>query len=482
MIVYASKKAVKIRNVVVAVALLGAPALLTPQSGPPQSAAVEQFGAWLHALNRPDGGAAFRQFIENNAPSLAKYVDQDLAFRDENGGFELLKSEESTPTRYSGLLKERDSDHFSRFLIEVEPDEPHRILKLNLRGTPQPAEFPIARLTQGELLSALRTKLDHEAAADRFSGAVMVARNGETVFSGAYGLANREQNVKVSLNTRFCTASMVKMFTAVAILQLVQAGKVKLEDSFGTYLNGYPNHDAASRVTIHQLLTHTGGTGDFFGPEYDLYHKSLRNLADYPALFGNRSLRFEPGSRWDYSNYGFILLGLVIERASGESYYTYVRKHIFKPARMTATGPEGEFEQVPHRAVGYTKTVPRRSWLPTSDIETFRGTSAGGGFSTVGDMLRFANALNTHKLLDERHIQLLTSGKITAGTGKYAYGFKDEVVNGIRWTGHGGAAPGMNGDLRIFPNAGYVVAVLSNLDPPAASRIAEFVANRLPNR
>src|SRR5678816_2353300 len=123
-----------------------------------------------------------------------------------------------------------------------------------------------------------------------------------------------------------CIRDRNKMFTATSILQLVQAGKIKLTDALGKYVTDYPNREVATKVTIHQLLTHTGGTGDIFGPEFDAHREELRTLADYVRLYGRRGPEFEPGSRWAYSNYGFILLGAVIERVTGHSYYDYVQQ------------------------------------------------------------------------------------------------------------------------------------------------------------
>jgi CubicO group peptidase (beta-lactamase class C family) len=117
-----------------------------------------------------------------------------------------------------------------------------------------------------------------------------------------------------------------------------------------------------------------------------------------------------------------------------------------------------------------------------TDTLPYRGTSAGGGYSTVEDLFRFATALQTNKLLDAQHTELLTTGKVDTGRGKYAFGFQDDVINGTRCFGHGGGAPGMNGALQICPGPGYVIVVLANLDPPAASRVADFVTNRLPTK
>src|SRR5579871_413050 len=334
-------------------------------------------------------------------------------------------------------------------------------------------------MSENELLGALRAKLDQDAAADHFSGAVLLAKDGKPIFTGAYGLADREKKSPNKLGTRFRIGSMNKMFTATAILQLVQAGKIQLTDPLGKYLTDYPNKNVASKVTIHHLLTHTGGTGDFFGPEFDAHRLELRELKDYVKLYGTRDLAFAPGSQWEYSNYGFLLLGLVIEKVSGESYYDYVRDNIFKPAGMISTDSLPEGEAVADRSIGYTKEESD-TWQPNTNTLPPRGTSAGGGYSTVEDLLRFATALTDHKLLDAHSTDVLTTGKVNARGSKYAYGFGDNTTDGIRWFGHGGGAPGMNGDLKIFPQSGYVIAALANMDPPAAERVANYAGARLP--
>jgi Beta-lactamase len=173
-----------------------------------------------------------------------------------------------------------------------------------MHPVPRPPEFAIAHLGENELIVAVRKRVDAEVAADRFAGAVLVAKDGRPVFEQAYGMADREDHVPNTLKTRFRIGSMNKMFTAVATLQLVAAGKLGLDDPLGKYLTDYPNKEAASKVTIRHLLTHMGGTGDFFGPEFDQHRLELRTHEDYVKLFGSRPLKFEPGSKWEYSNYG----------------------------------------------------------------------------------------------------------------------------------------------------------------------------------
>lgn len=447
----------------------------------PDTAAGKQFAAWLTAFNSGDR-ATLLQYLEKNYPQRVSEIDGVLQFRAMTGGFELKKVESSEATKLIVLVKEKDSDQFARLSLEVEEAEPHKVKGVvELRACPTPAEFKQARMSESELVASVKKLAETRAAEDKFSGAVAISKNGKTIFAQAYGLADREKKTPNTLATQFRMGSMNKMFTATAILQLAQAGKLKLTDPLGKYLTDYPNQDVKTKVTIHQLLTHTGGTGDFFGPEFDKHRLELKTLQDYVKLYGTRAPEFEPGSRWEYSNYGFLLLGLIVQRVSGQDYYEYVREHIFKPAGMTSSDSLPEEQAVPGRSIGYTKFDGSKDWKPNTDTLPYRGTSAGGGYTTVEDLQRFASALLNHKLLDTEHTELLTTGHADTPRGeKYAYGFMDNREDGVRWFGHGGGAPGMNGDLRIYPESGYVIAVLANMDPQAAERIASYVSNRLP--
>ena len=334
--------------------------------------------------------------------------------------------------------------------------------------------------SEADVFAALSDRAEELAGADEFAGAVLVAKDDNVLFSQAFGLADREEGIPNTIQTRFRIGSMNKMFTAVAILQLVEDGKVELMAPLSKYLTDYPNQDVATKVTIHHLLTHTGGTGDIFGTSFETHRGELRTLADYVELYGDRGLAFEPGSRFSYSNYGFVLLGVVVEKVTGQSYYDYVQAHIYEPAGMTASGSMPEDQAVPDRSIGYMKPTGN-TWIPNTDTLPFRGTSAGGGYSTVEDLARFAGALLSHILLSPDSTELLITGKEELGGFSYAYGFEDSRdQNGNGFVGHGGGAPGMSGDLRIYPTSGYVVAVLANIDPPAAQRISDYVDARLP--
>jgi len=451
----------------------------TPAPSVPDTLAGQALTGWLQAFDSGNR-TTYQEFLRTKYPSILKDVDDEMQFRQMTGGFDVRRIVTSEPNKIVAILEDRDNEQFGELTLTAQPGDPYVIANLDVRAIRTPAEFAPPPMTQAELIAALRDRVAAQNAAGRFAGAVLVAKNGTPVFEEAIGLADRARNIPNTVQTRFRIGSMNKMFTAVAVMQLVQAGRVKLDAPLGTYLKDYPNKELASHVTIAELLDHTGGTGDIFGPQFEAHRLQLQTLADYERLYGSRALLFKPGSKWDYSNYGFVLLGLVIERVSRQSYYDYVRTHVYVPAGMTSTGSEPEDRAVPNRSIGYTWT-PDGTLEPNTDTLPYRASSAGGGYSTVGDLLAFANALQSHRLLNAHYTELLTTGKVdTPNGGRYAYGFEDQTVNGVRCIGHNGGAPGQNGELRICPAIGYVVATLANMDPPAASGIENFAVIRLP--
>jgi len=353
--------------------------------------------------------------------------------------------------------------------------------RVELLATPKPSSavnLVLHRMPQAQALAALTDHAAERAHAGEFAGAVLVTRHGKVLLQDAWGRADRKAGVANTPATRFRIGSMNKMFTAVATLQLAEAGKLKLDDPIGAHLPDYPNKEVAAKVTVRHLLTHTGGTGDIFGPEFEEHRLQLREHRDYLKLYGRRGLTQEPGARFEYSNYGFVLLGALIEQVTGGSYDDYVRDHVFRRAGMRSTGARPESVDVPDRAVGYLRASPGSDWAPNTDTLPWRGTAAGGGYSTVGDMLRFAQALDSGRLISETTLAEATRPHQQ----QYGYGFDVQGQGRLRSYGHGGGAPGMNGELRIFPQLGYVVVSLSNLDPPAASELVEFFTLRMPDQ
>jgi D-alanyl-D-alanine carboxypeptidase len=457
------------------------PATVTaiPATPPAETPASQQARRFLAALTSGDE-ASFLAFV-HGASQGAKHPDSEwLDIRESLSALKFHALLAATPTTADVLVYDGQRGAWARLLITVDPQAPYAMVNFGVRMAARPADVPATpKLQPPQLIAAAKAELETQAAADKFSGAALIAKDGKPVFVGAYGLADREKHVANTVDTQFRYGSMGKMFTAVSVMQLAQAGKLDLTAPVGRYLPDYPNKDIAAKVTVENLLTHTGGTGDIFGPEFTAHRLTLRDAKDYVALYGARAPAFAPGTRGEYSNYGFMLLGRIVEAASGQSYDDYVRQHIYAPAQMTATGMAPETMNLPRRAAGYMSDHGKLT--SAADTLPYRGTPAGGGYSTVGDMLKFGNALTSGRLLDAAHLKALTTGGIKGPDGTfYRYDFGGRTAEGVKFIGHAGGAPGMNGELRVFPDDGYTVIVLANRDPPAASLAASFISERLP--
>jgi D-alanyl-D-alanine carboxypeptidase len=448
-----------------ATGVVAVPRTVAPETAPARQA----LDAWLAAFNANDR-SQLEAFRDRYHPTMD--VDRMLGFHQRTGGFRLVRYEPSEPGSAQALMQELDSDTIARVQVVVGADAP---LQLKIEAIERPEDLRIPRLDQAAAVAALAARADAAASQDAFAGVLLVARGDEPLLQRAWGLADREAGTPVTLDTKFRLGSMNKMFTAVATLQLVQAGQLSLDGAVGQYLTGYPNADIA-KVTIRQLLTHSGGTGDIFGPQFDERRLALKSHADYMSLYGARGPVHPPGAEFRYSNYGFVLLGNIIERVSGQSYYDYVDQHVFAPAGMRDSGSMPEDSAVPGLARAYTREDAGASWADAADTLPYRGTAAGGGYSSAGDLLRFARALQSGTLLSPA---LLAEATREQGPG-YGYGFGTREEQGVPAYGHGGGAQGMNGELRIFPTLGVVVIGLGNVDPPAVSRLVEYYQARMP--
>ncbi len=329
-------------------------------------------------------------------------------------------------------------------------------------------------LSHEELARELVAHVEELVARDAFSGTVLLAHGDEPLVRAAFGQASKRFDVPMRPDTKLNLGSANKMFTGVAICQLAEAGKLDFSDTVAKHLPDYPNRDVAERVTIHHLLTHTSGMGSYWNEKYDQTWTTLREVADMLPLFVDDELSFEPGARFQYSNAGPIVLGLIVEAISGQSYYDYVREHIYAPAGMENTDCYEMDRPVPNLALGYTKGAPDGSpgdgsWRNNLFSHSLRGGPAGGGFSTVDDLLRFSLALQNGDLLSVGMFETLVTGKVSMGGGvRYAYLFGDEEEgNGVHSYGHNGGAPGISADFAFYPELGYTFAVLSNYDDGA---------------
>lgn len=399
-------------------------------------------------------------------------VDGMLGFRNQTGGFRLLRWEPSDIGTAQALLQEAGSDTVARIKVAMHAGKP---LALDIEAVERPADLRIPRLGEAAAITALAEQADAAAKHDAFSGVLLVARGDKVLLQRAWGLADRAANVPVTLQTKFRLGSMNKMFTAVAVLQLVQAGKLSLDGSVGDYLPGYPNAEIA-KVTVRQLLTHAGGTGDIFGPEFDAHRLELRTHDDYVRLYGARGPEHAPGKDYRYSNYGYVLLGDIIEHVSGQSYYDYVDQHVFAPAGMHDSGSLPEAVDVPGRAHAYSRKDASSPWIDAAATLPWRGTAAGGGYSTAGDLLKFARALRAGTLLPPALLAEATRRQ----TPWYGYGFMAGEHNGVTGYGHGGGSEGMNAAFEVFPAQGIVLIGLANIDPPVIERMVDYYTTRMP--
>jgi CubicO group peptidase (beta-lactamase class C family) len=334
----------------------------------------------------------------------------------------------------------------------------------------QSAEVPFSTFDE---LDVYAQRLTEE---NSFSGVVLVAKDGEPIFHKAYGLASKNFQVPNRLDTKFNIGSLNKLFTSVAVSQLAARGKLSYDDTLGKHLEGFST-EAAEKVTIRHLLQMKSGWGDYW--TNDTYRESwfrLRTVDDYMDFLKKMPLGFEPGTRMEHSNTSFEILGAVIEKASGQDYYDYIRQHVYVPAGMTNTDSYDRDGPVGNLATNYTNMNPSDPvhegyrWSNTYMLSP-RGTPAGGGYSTTGDLLKFDLALRDHKLLDEKHTNLLFR--------RYEGGLEDEFRKPVRPLMYAGGAFGLNSLLGIDLDNGYTIVVMSNYDPPIAIEIGRSILQML---
>jgi CubicO group peptidase (beta-lactamase class C family) len=305
----------------------------------------------------------------------------------------------------------------------------------------QPAPFESYFIKKGTLSNEeIRKEVDeyvHNKLGPEFSGNVCISKGNELLYCNSFG--NNPSKAPNTFSQQFDLASMGKMFTAISILQLRDRELLSLDDNVERFVPELKNK-AVANITISQLLTHTSGMGDFF--EHPLYQKSkdeLKEPKDFLPIIEDDKLSFKPGKDWQYSNTGFELLALIVERASGQSFKSYVREYIFSRASMTSS---------------------------------VVGGGAGGGYSTINDLHHFALALENNQLLDKQTTQELFKYTVN---GKYGFGTEHQLLGNENIVGHSGGYENVCTELNIYTKSNYVVIILSNCNPP----LAHFLSNKI---
>lgn len=393
---------------------------------------------------------------------LGGRIDGYMNWKD-RGGFELIEVRNSEDHLIETTLRQPVSDEYWMFSLAVEDKTPHRIESIRMGRSPLPLLEP--RLSDREAADRFVDYVAGLADKGLFSGAVLIGRNGEVLGEGAWGLANRDFDAPNTVETRFNLGSMNKTWTAVAIAQLVEAGKLAFDDPVSKYVD-YPDAGAAQKIRIEHLLTHTSGLGNYFTEEYaSTARKDMRTIDDFLALSADQDLAFEPGEGWQYSNTGMMLAGKIIELASGQDYDSYIAEHIFTPAGMTRSGCFELDEVNDNLAVGYWEDWSVEGMTIKNNLfeHVVKGGPAGGCYSTVRDLFHFAEALKAGKLVSGKMAETLTTGKPELNSEQYGYGFG--IHPGRALYGHSGGFTGISANLDITVDPeGWVIVVLANDD------------------
>lgn len=333
--------------------------------------------------------------------------------------------------------------------------------------------------------SQIKNYLDSVDDSD-FSGAILVAQKDKIIAERAYGFSSIEYDAENKTDTKFNIASITKMFTAVAALQLYEQGKIALKKPLGEYLPDYPNKTVRNSVTVHQLLTHTSGFNNFYVTDLDkIRHLEYEEISDFVPLFVNDTLLSKPGTRYDYSGTGFVVLGLIVEKVSGENYYDYIRKHILEPSDMMATSEIQVDSIVKNKASGYTSQFGQNKALKKNEYYLTKASPAGFYYSTTEDLFKFSKALRNHKLLNKETTDLMLEPKVKGYNTYLGYGI--DIDNRYNQTiiGHSGGWYGIHCELMDFMEDDYTVVILSNIDDggkKGASKVADFFKNLLADK
>ena len=469
-----------------ALCALAAPAAARQQAPPPD--VVKRVEDFVRLVNTGDRKAA-RAYVEQHfTPAalqrvpVAQRLNTIWRIQDETRGMELHSVRESKPQEAAALFRNKLTGNWEELIFIFEKDPPHRIERFGVRGAKAPEGAAAAphKLTEEEAARELDAHLKRLAEADVFSGAVLLARDGKVIFARAYGEANKDFRAPNRLDTKFNLGSMNKMFTAVAVAQLAEAGKLSFDDPLSKFLPDFPDKDAAQKIKIKHLLTHSSGLGSYFNEQFWRASRDrFRTVDEFMELAKGETLQFEPGTKTAYSNTGFLVLGKVIEKASGQNYFDYVREHIYKRAGMTGSDSYDLDRVNPNLAVGYEKEYTDNGITFSNNVfaHVIRGGPAGGGYSTAEDLLRFDQALRAGRLVGAEYVKQLLAPRPELNSPEYGYGFGLDPA--ARIAGHSGGFAGINSNLDMFLGSGHTAVVLSNYGNaagPVADKLRAVVA------
>ena len=377
------------------------------------------------------------------------------------------------------ILKDRNFEGWWGITFRFAAGPESLIGGININSARPPSGINEPPLTEAQMVKETRALLDKLIAKGAFSGAFLLAKGDQVLLTEAGGEASKAFHVLNNIDTKFNLGSMNKMFTSTAVIRLVEQGKLALDDPISRYINeSWLPKSVTDKITIRHLLTHSSGLGSYFNETYDRSSRELfRKLDDYKPLIKDERPAFEPGSRFQYSNTGMFLLGVVIEKVTGQDYFDDIRQVIYKPAGMTNSDSYEMDVPVENLAIGYSPDPKSPAgWRNNLYKHVIKGGPAGGGFSTVKDLHKFALALLAGKYVSPAGLKIMWTDHLKAN---YGFGFGVNQGSAGKVVGHGGGFSGINSNLDIYLDSGYIVVVMSNIDSgagPVANRVGQWLA------
>lgn len=297
-----------------------------------------------------------------------------------------------------------------------------------------------------------------------FSGSILMARGDHILLKKGYGMANLEHNVVNTPKTKFRLGSITKQFTATVIMQLQEKGLLQINDPIKNY---YPDYPHGEIIAFHHLLTHTSGIPSFTGfLEYGEMMIKPLSLEEIISTFKDKPLEFEPGEKFKYSNSGYVLLGYLVEKISGQPYAEYIQKNIFEPLEMINSGYDYNHMVLPNRASGYS--LNKDEFINAAYIDMKIPHGAGAIYSTVEDLYIWDRALYTERILSKDSLEKM----FTPFKSNYAYGWSVRDLFDRKLIGHSGGINGFVTNIARFPDEDACIIVLSNLDRSQMSKIS----------
>ena len=413
---------------------------------------------------------------------LEDHISTALGFLRDTGGIDFHSVRTYTPGRPEVtvvIVKDRLLGGWWGLSFRFGEAPKFLVNGLGINSARPPAGIAEPPLTEKEAVGEIRALLAKVKEKNWYSGTVLVAKGSNILLTDFAGEASKAFHVPNNIDTKFNLGSMNKMFTSVAVARLVEAGKLAFDDPIGKWVDEtWMPKDVTSEITVRHLITHTSGLGSYFNEAYQKSSRALfRKLDDYKPLIKDDRPAFEPGERFQYSNTGMFLLGVIIEKVTGEDYFEHIRKAIYAPAGMTNSDCYEMDYPVENLAVGYSPDLKSPyKWQNNLYKHVIKGGPAGGGFSTVKDLHGFALALLSDKLISRRMRDLMWTDFKGSN---YGYGFTVVQSPGGKAVGHSGGFDGINSQLDIYVDSGYIVAAMANIDngaSPLANRIGSILA------